>query len=156
MLFVLIVGTLASAGCAALAPPPASSGGGAPPSSIGMGSAANAPAVPDVNDVNDPSLTITKAEIDGIPTIAATELPPEARETMRLIARGGPFPYSKDGAIFQNRERLLPLQPAGYYREYTVRTPSASNRGARRIVSGRANELYYTDDHYASFRRIVE
>ncbi|NJL05509.1 MAG: SH3 domain-containing protein [Chloroflexaceae bacterium] len=96
------------------------------------------------------------AQIDGIPTIAAAELPPEARETMRLIARGGPFPYSKDGTIFQNRERLLPLQPAGYYREYTVRTPGASNRGARRIVGGSANELYYTDDHYASFRRIVE
>ena len=129
MLFVLIVGTLAGAGCAALAPPPASSGG----------STANAPAVPAVPDVNDPSLTITKAEIDGIPTIAAAELPPEARETMRLIARGGPFPYSKDGAI-----------------SYTGRTPGASNRGARRIVSGRANELYYTDDHYASFRRIIE
>jgi len=360
MLFVLIVGTLASAGCAALAPPPTSSGGGAPPSSVGIGSAANAPAVPDVPDGNDPSLTITKAdlvnpttlsivaqaqaipdgtllqlellaadqpiawlaedattvrvtdgginlrvdrgadvvaldctqplavrlsgqvngttldptyaltipsiyqaevclppqailiavgnggnlrdapsgeapiigqitlgqevavlgrledggwyllrtsdgregwaahaalsppeaqvallpvlaapsrtapsrpvdppsasaapapipaEIDGIPTIAAAELPPEARETMRLIARGGPFPYRKDGTIFQNRERLLPLQSAGYYREYTVRTPGAANRGARRIVSGSANELYYTDDHYASFRRIVE
>ncbi len=260
MLFVLIVGTLASVGCAALAPPPASSGGGVP-SSVGIGSAANAPAVP---DGNDPSLTITNAdlvnpttlsivaqaqaipdgtplqlellaadqpvvwlaenattvrvtdgvinlrvdrsadaalldctqplavrlsgqvngitldptyaltiptiyqaevclppqaipaEIDGIPTIAAAELPPEARETMRLIARGGPFPYRKDGTIFQNRERLLPLRPEGYYREYTVRTPGAANRGARRIVSGSANELYYTDDHYASFRRIVE
>ncbi len=96
------------------------------------------------------------AEIDGIPTIAAAELPPEARETMRLIARGGPFPYSKDGTIFQNRERLLPLRPAGYYREYTVPTPGASNRGARRIVSGNSGELYYTADHYASFRRIVE
>lgn len=91
-------------------------------------------------------------------TVLATELPPEARETLRLIRRGGPFPYERDGIAFGNRERLLPLKPRGYYREYTVRTPGLSHRGARRIVCGGApsapEACYYTDDHYASFRLI--
>ena len=83
-------------------------------------------------------------------------LPPEARQTLRLIAAGGPFPYDRDGATFQNRERRLPAQSPGYYREYTVMTPGSSDRGARRIVSGGSPpvEFYYTDDHYRSFRRI--
>jgi len=83
-------------------------------------------------------------------------LPAEARRTLRLIAAGGPFPYDRDGATFQNRERRLPAQAPGYYREYTVTTPGSSDRGARRIVSGGSPpvEFYYTDDHYRSFRRI--
>ena len=87
-------------------------------------------------------------------------LPPEAIETLALIQRGGPFPYRKDGTTFQNRERLLPAKPRGYYREYTVPTPGARDRGARRIVSGGdprwSGEYYYTRDHYRSFRRIRE
>ena len=83
------------------------------------------------------------------------EIPPEARETLALIQAGGPFPYARDGAIFSNREGLLPRQPRGYYREYTVRTPGARDRGARRIVAGRNGEYYYTEDHYRSFRRIT-
>lgn len=94
------------------------------------------------------------AYIDGFPVITLDALPPEALDTLALIERGGPFPFRQDGTIFQNRERLLPLKPAGYYREYTVITPGASTRGARRIVAGAGGELYYTDDHYASFRRI--
>jgi len=87
-------------------------------------------------------------------------LPPEAIETLALIQRGGPFPYRKDGTTFQNRERLLPAKPRGYYREYTVKTPRAKNRGARRIVCGGARPTepeacYYTADHYASFTRIA-
>lgn len=84
------------------------------------------------------------------------DLPPEAVHTLGLIARGGPFPYRKDGTVFQNRERLLPGQPRGYYREYTVPTPGARDRGARRIVTGGdpPEVFYYTDDHYRSFRRI--
>src|SRR5690606_38878158 len=84
-------------------------------------------------------------------------LPAEARDTLALIERGGPFPHRQDGAIFQNRERLLPAQPRGYYREYTVRTPGARDRGARRIVSGGRPpaEFFYTDDHYRSFRRFT-
>jgi ribonuclease T1 len=83
-------------------------------------------------------------------------LPAEARQTLRLIKAGGPFPYDRDGARFQNREGQLPAQPPGYYREYTVPTPRSSDRGARRIVSGGSPpvEFYYTDDHYRSFRRI--
>jgi ribonuclease T1 len=94
-------------------------------------------------------------------TVALAELPSEARHTRRLIEQGGPFPYRKDGTTFFNRERLLPSKPRGYYREYTVRTPGASNRGARRIVCGgqeptRPSNCYYTSDHYASFRLIIE
>ncbi len=84
------------------------------------------------------------------------ELPLEARATLELIRAGGPFPYAQDGRTFGNREKLLPGRPRGYYREYTVRTPGARDRGARRIVAGRGGEYYYTDDHYRSFRRILE
>lgn len=83
-------------------------------------------------------------------------LPPEAIATLQLIERGGPFPYDRDGTTFQNRERLLPDRPRGYYREYTVETPGSPDRGARRIVTGgRPPEVYYyTDDHYRSFRQV--
>lgn len=97
---------------------------------------------------------------EGQATISVAQLPPQGRETYALIFQGGPFPYEKDGTVFGNRERLLPAQKRGYYREYTVRTPGARNRGARRIVCGgkpRAPDAcYYTSDHYASFREIVE
>lgn len=83
-------------------------------------------------------------------------LPPEARHTLRLIESGGPFPYDRDGTVFQNREGRLPPQPRGYYREYTVPTPGSPDRGARRIVTGGdpPSEYFYTHDHYRSFRRI--
>jgi ribonuclease T1 len=83
-------------------------------------------------------------------------LPAEARVTIALIRKGGPFPYAKDGAIFGNRERSLPLQVRGYYREYTVKTPGERTRGARRIIWGKGGEFYYTDDHYNHFRRVRE
>ncbi|HWI83220.1 ribonuclease [Ramlibacter sp.] len=92
--------------------------------------------------------------------VRVAELPVQARDTYGLIRQGGPFPYEKDGAVFGNRERLLPGAKRGYYREYTVTTPGSRDRGARRIVCGgppRApHACYYTADHYASFRRIVE
>ncbi len=96
--------------------------------------------------------------------ISAASLPAEARETLKAIKNGGPFPYRKDGAVFANRERKLPGRPHGYYTEYTVRTPSERDRGPRRIVAGRgaqrdpatSGEYYYTDDHYTTFRRIRE
>lgn len=99
---------------------------------------------------------------EGLPWITVAELPPEARETLALIRQGGPFPHRKDGAVFANREGLLPARPRGYYREYTVPTPGARDRGARRIVAGAGDtgdvrisgEYYYTPDHYRSFRRI--
>jgi len=83
-------------------------------------------------------------------------LPAEARQTLALVKAGGPFPYPQDGKTFQNREKRLPQREPGYYREYTVKTPGAHDRGARRIVAGRGGEYYYTDDHYRSFRRIIE
>lgn len=89
-------------------------------------------------------------------SVAVADLPPEARETIALIRSRGPFPYARDHRVFGNREGILPRQPRGYYREYTVRTPGERTRGARRIVAGRAGELYYTEDHYNSFRRIRE
>jgi len=93
--------------------------------------------------------------LNGLPTIPYDRLPAQARETIALIQRGGPFPYRQDGAVFQNRERLLPAKPNGYYHEYTVKTPGSPDRGARRIIAGDKGELYYTDDHYDSFRQVV-
>ncbi len=90
--------------------------------------------------------------------IALAQLPAQGRTTYRRILAGGPFPYEKDGTVFGNRERLLPLQRRGYYLEYTVRTPGMRSRGARRIICGGAprtpDACYYTGDHYASFRQI--
>jgi ribonuclease T1 len=91
----------------------------------------------------------------GLPTITFDRLPKEARDTIRLIQRGGPFPYRQDGAVFQNREGLLPRKPSGYYHEYTVETPGSADRGARRIIAGEQDELFYTADHYASFKQVV-
>jgi ribonuclease T1 len=96
----------------------------------------------------------------ALSTVTGASLPAEAQQTYRLILSGGPFQYEKDGSVFGNRERLLPRQPRGYYREYTVPTPGSKDRGARRIVCGgrqpqNPDGCFYTNDHYASFRRIV-
>lgn len=94
------------------------------------------------------------------PTVASPELPREARGTLKSISAGGPYRFSKDGVVFGNFERLLPRRPRGYYHEYTVRTPGARNRGARRIVCGgpprQIDNCFYSDDHYTSFKRIIE
>ena len=92
--------------------------------------------------------------------IALQDLPKEGQETYLLIRQGGPFRYEKDGVVFGNRERLLPPASRGFYREYTVRTPGEKTRGARRIVCGGdeprlPKKCFYTQDHYASFREIV-
>lgn len=89
-------------------------------------------------------------------TIPEAELPDEGRETLDLIRSDGPFPHDRDGVTFHNREGILPSQERGYYREYTVPTPGAEDRGARRIVGGEDGDRYYTEDHYASFRQIEE
>jgi ribonuclease T1 len=88
--------------------------------------------------------------------VLLADLPREAHQTLALIKDGGPFPYSRDGVVFGNYEKRLPLHQRGYYREYTVKTPGRRDRGARRIVIGRGDEYYYTDDHYRSFKRIRE
>ncbi|MFJ5957678.1 ribonuclease domain-containing protein [Paenarthrobacter sp. NPDC092416] len=92
----------------------------------------------------------------GLPEINASQLPQEARQTLALIAKGGPYPYDRDGVNFGNFEGLLPKKSGGYYREYTVTTPGESDRGARRIIVGRDSAKFYTADHYDSFKFIVE
>jgi len=101
------------------------------------------------------------ASIGDIPVAA---LPREAHASLALVKAGGPFPYAQDDSVFGNREKILPPRQRGYYREYTVKTPGARDRGARRIVAGTgttgdartSGEYYYSDDHYNSFRRIRE
>jgi ribonuclease T1 len=102
----------------------------------------------------------TSGSAESQATVSVAELPRQGRETYQLILQGGPFPFDKDGTVFGNRERLLPAHRRGYYLEYTVKTPGSRNRGARRIVCGgqprKPDACYYTADHYASFRKIVE
>ncbi|MDX6283680.1 MAG: ribonuclease [Kribbellaceae bacterium] len=97
-----------------------------------------------------------KDPVSGLRFVAASDLPKEARQTLALIDKGGPYPYKRDGIVFGNREKILPKQNSGYYHEYTVKTPGENDRGARRIIAGKSDERYYTDDHYESFRRIQE
>ncbi|MER7673239.1 ribonuclease domain-containing protein [Kitasatospora sp. NPDC096128] len=100
-----------------------------------------------------PVATGAQAAVSG--KVCVSALPSQARTTLDLIARGGPFPYSQDGVVFTNKEHVLPSQRYGYYHEYTVVTPGAPTRGTRRIVTGqRSQEDYYTGDHYATFRLI--
>lgn len=109
--------------------------------------------------------TVQARESASAHSVMLADLPPEARHTLQLIHKGGPFPYPrKDGSSFGNFERRLPQQARGYYREYTVPTPGSRDRGARRIIAGQgktadvgtSGEYYYTDDHYRTFRRIRE
>ena len=102
-----------------------------------------------------------KAPVSTTGAVSVAGLPQEAQTTERLIRAGGPFPYLKDGTVFGNRERVLPQQPRGFYREYTVATKGSRDRGARRIVCGgptptKPETCFYTDDHYVSFKRIVQ
>lgn len=101
-----------------------------------------------------------RGPVEAPPVIGRAEVPAEVRDTERLVLSGGPFPFPKDGTTFGNRERLLPPNARGYYREYTVPTPGARNRGARRLVCGGVqprlpDACYYTADHYASFKRLT-
>lgn len=107
---------------------------------------------------SDLALAKQPAPNNTLATISVAELPPQGQQTFERIHQGGPFPYDKDGVVFGNRERLLPAEKRGYYREYTVKTPGSRDRGTRRIVCGGAprapDACFYTADHYASFRRI--
>jgi len=93
--------------------------------------------------------------VSALPTMTVAQLPKEGVTTLRLIDSGGPFPYSKDGVTFSNREGRLPAHPSGWYQEYTVVTPGSSDRGARRIIAGKDGGRFYTSDHYASFREVL-
>lgn len=101
-----------------------------------------------------PSATVPRWAA-GRATVGAGRLPVEARNTLALVDRGGPYPYAKDGAVFGNHERELPREKSGYYHEYTVTTPGSRDRGARRIITGRGGEFYYTDDHYETFKAVL-
>ncbi|CAM5367657.1 hypothetical protein SXANM310S_05464 [Streptomyces xanthochromogenes] len=93
--------------------------------------------------------------VQSVGSVCYSALPSQAHDTLNLIDRGGPFPYSQDGVVFQNREGVLPQQSSGYYHEYTVITPGAPTRGTRRIITGeKSQEDYYTADHYATFRLV--
>ncbi|MGW0117363.1 ribonuclease domain-containing protein [Streptomyces sp. NPDC003327] len=117
-------------------------------SSLLLGAPATAAPAPAPVAVSSTAAAATAAYGD----ICFSDLPVQAHDTLRLIDAGGPFPYRQDGAVFQNREGLLPAHSTGYYHEYTVKTPGVTTRGARRIVTGSAwQEDYYTADHYASF-----
>ena len=173
-LIVLMVG---AAGCArSSTPTPASRAGATSSETAVTAVAAIAPATtatatpqarPTATPSRSPTAGPTAAPIPGglaiatpspgdrMPAVKIDRLPPEAHDTMRLIARNGPFPYRQDGVVFENRERLLPAKATGYYHEYTVKTPGSPDRGARRLIRGGQHELYYTDDHYDSFRRVT-
>ena len=101
-----------------------------------------------------------RATPEELPAAALADLPKEARAVSAAIVKGGPFRYDRDGVVFGNFEKLLPVKPRGYYHEYTVPTPGTKSRGARRIVCGgprtAPDACYYSDDHYQSFRRIRE
>lgn len=125
-----------------------------------LGCGGGAPAANPVADVA--AVARNDAGDDRAGEISVRRLPSEALDTLRLIQSRGPFPFKKDGTVFQNREKRLPIRPRGYYTEYTVRTPGSRDRGARRIVAGQgatadpatSGEYWYTDDHYESFRRV--
>jgi ribonuclease T1 len=123
-------------------------GGGsepAGPAGLGGASVTTSPRAPGAVDTPRSSLA----------GVVVADLPAEGRATLALIDRGGPFPYAQDGTVFGNLEGHLPRRARGYYREYTVPTPGARDRGARRLIAGRSGDLYYTDDHYASFRQVL-
>ena len=100
------------------------------------------------------SKTTATKDANGLTIVKVTQLPPEAQHTVALLDKGGPFPYARDGIVFQNREGVLAKRASGYYHEYTVITPGSADRGARRVITGSAGERYYTADHYATFVRI--
>ncbi|MEU1626558.1 ribonuclease domain-containing protein [Streptomyces sp. NPDC020096] len=101
-----------------------------------------------------PAVSAAVVQPFDVGTVCQSALPSQADDTLNLISQGGPFPYSKDGEVFDNREGVLPSESYGYYHAYTVTTPGASTRGARRIVTGDDGTDYYTADHYASFSQI--
>jgi len=140
VLVVLLVVLLTACG--------ASSSFGAAPAAAATGSAA-APTLSDAGELA-PATPVT-----DLATLLVAQLPTQGVDTLRLIAGGGPYPYSQDGVVFSNREGHLPQHGSGWYHEYTVLTPGSSDRGARRIITGEDGARFYTDDHYASFREVL-
>lgn len=104
---------------------------------------------------NPPGVSNAATPVSGLPVVRLADLPAEARDMMALIDKGGPYKYSQDGVVFGNFEGLLPPRPRGYYHEYTVARPGVSNRGTKRLVVGDGGDIYYTSDHYESFRQVL-
>lgn len=117
--------------------------------------ATRTPKVTATDSTTQAGATALPATLDGLRVVTPDDLPPEAQDTLALIDQGGPFPYKQDGVVFQNHEGILPRQRSGYYHEYTVITPGSPDRGARRIITGSNGEFFYTDDHYATFVRVI-
>nr|WP_233290248.1 ribonuclease [Kitasatospora sp. MBT66] len=139
----------------------------ATPTATGPAAASTAPAAPKPSAPRPsapatPPATppATAAGTGWVPTdpaladVCRTRLPDQARDTLGLIAKGGPYPYRSDGIVFENRESRLPRKTSGYYHEFTVVTPGSGDRGARRVVTGGSGEQYWTADHYATFQEI--
>ena len=151
LVIAVVVLVVAMVGGGALTAPSSAPGGGVQTTTPSAGLVPTSPAAV-------PSRT-TAAAVEnpsGLPSINASQLPAEARQTLALIAKGGPYPYDRDGVNFGNFEGLLPKKSGGFYKEYTVPTPGESDRGARRIIVGKDAAKYYTPDHYESFKFIVE
>jgi ribonuclease T1 len=118
---------------------------------VGLGLAHRGPSGP----LAAPASAGTGTPRSGLGTVEVAALPVQAKDTLALIDRGGPYPYRQDNTVFSNTERILPARPAGYYREYTVPTPGSPDRGARRLIVGTDGDVYYTADHYATFRQVL-
>lgn len=136
------------------APAPASSAGRAPAGSTTPDVVSGRGATTVVPRPRTTPVSITAPS--GVGTITASSLPSQARDTLALIAAGGPYPYKQDGVVWENREGRLPKQKRGYYHEYTVVTPGSPDRGARRIIAGADGARYYTADHYGSFKLVID
>lgn len=155
---VALIALFGLIGCATktATPPPSTTSASAAPAFSGAKSGAASPTRPPAS--TKPSSADPKQQTDpesGLRFVEVSALPKEARDTLALIDKGGPFPYDKDGVTFGNFEGVLPKQARGYYKEYTVATPGSRDRGARRIVTGDNDKLFfYTDDHYQTFSRI--
>ena len=170
LLALALIGlVLGVVGCARPSTPTPASRAGATPTVLVTSATATttAASTPQTRPTATPSRSPTAAPIPGglaiatplpgdrMPAVPIDRLPREALDPIRLIARNGPFPHRQDGVVFENREKLLPAKATGYYHEYTVKTPGSPDRGAQRLIRGGQNELYYTDDHYDSFRRVI-
>jgi ribonuclease T1 len=133
----------------------ADSGDDADPESASVTTEAVAPRAAPTSGAGDTG-TVGTIGVSGLPAGFVEDLPVEAVDVLEAVEAGGPLPHRQDGSIFFNRERLLPPEAEGYYREYTVETPGSSDRGARRLVIGARGEVFYTVDHYASFVEVVD
>jgi len=74
--------------------------------------------------------------------------------TLERIDQGKKLSFPHDGTVFGNRERRLPRQARDHYREWVHPTKGLSGPGPQRVVTGQNREIYYTPDHYETFKKI--